>query len=111
VTNPWELLREARTHIVEVAVQGCDDRLLDRIDAALKAHDAVAVWEPTATYQKTHAERCVKDGFTLMVSYYRKGSKRWFWWVNGLDNTPVANGYSTSIDKAKAAALKARELR
>jgi hypothetical protein len=97
--DPWALLREARTHIVEVAVQGCDDRLLARIDAALaerqdSATDVVE-WKRMngRAFMSALIGRCDVDLFS-------KEGGGWWWQVR-------ANGDEKTIDEAKSAAIAA----
>ncbi len=102
MTNPWELLREARTHIVEVAVQGCDDRLLDRIDAALKEHETPVEWV------------CPRLGLTHFASVGNAsvsvskqiGNDYWWWTINRIVLGPT-EGWAKTEEEAKAAAIAA----
>ena len=74
--DPWALLREARTHIVEVAVQGCDDRLLDRIDAALaeRQDSAKDVVEWQMTNSPIGTMHAYLDGVDLRVRWDGQGA-------------------------------------
>jgi hypothetical protein len=102
--DPWALLREARTHIVEVAVQGCDDRLLDRIDAALaeRQDSAKDVVEWQMTNSPIGTMHAYLDGVDLRV--------RW----DGQDAAWDATRYgrcATEAEAKSAAIAAARRMR
>jgi hypothetical protein len=118
-TNPWELLREMRAWMDK---HYCDDyegrcpcnrfSLQQRVDEALEGFDAKAEWKPCASSRRTQSENWESSQYYLSVQLYRPKNKPPVWrWSAEKDGARFADGEEPTVEEAKAAALKAKEVR
>lgn len=109
--DPWALLREARGHVFNWPDYTVNQKrsLLDRIDAALAAHDAVLACEKKVEWRNTpDGEDAVINNVVLSVWGWRGG---WAWQSKPLAEPSYLNrtemGLSNTLDEAKSAAIAA----